>query len=551
MSIASKHPQYADYLQDWTQCRDTYRGERRVKMKGAAYLPPTGAMVTNNVNVSGSTGWHAYQAYKQRAVFPQHFSDAVETFIGLLWTKPPNIELPTQLEEMMENATIHGEGLNSLLRRIHEQQLVSGRLGLLLDLPEKPDPEHPLPYIAMYNTEAIINWDDGSREDVTRDSLNLVVLDESEDERRSDFNWQRKEKYRLLVLGDMQKNEDRTEGALYSVGVFGPADSVSVENNELMKQPSIRGKTLDKIPFVFINSKDIISTPDDPPLLGLSNLCMAIYRGEADYRQALFMQGQDTLVIIGGDEEKSYQLGAGASITLKAVSGADAKFIGVDSQGLTEMREALQNDRAEAAQKAGNLIDMRSKQKESGDALKTRLGAQTATLTQIAITAAYGLENILRIAAEWVGANPDDVKVEPNLEFEDTEMSGKDLIDLVSAKSMGAPLANETIHDIMVAKGMTEKSFEDELAMLQDEEPLTMGGPGTITNPDDPNYDPNLDPNYDPAKDPNSSQFADPNDAHSKALELTAAKSGGKPPPGKGGGKQPPPGKSKKPPFKK
>lgn len=541
MSISSKHPQYADYLQDWTQCRDTYRGERRVKAKGTAYLPATAGMVADNVHVVNSSGWHAYQAYRQRAIFPQHFSDAVETFIGLLWTKPPNIELPSQLEDMRENATIHGEGLNSLLRRIHEQQLVAGRLGLLLDLPVKPDPERPLPYVALYNSEAIINWDDGSREDVIRDSLNLVVLDESEDERQSDFNWQRKEKFRLLVMGDLNENE--TNGP-YSVGVFGPADAGSVDT-ETMTKPSIRGKVLDKIPFVFINSKDIVSTPDDPPLLGLSNLCMAIYRGEADYRQALFMQGQDTLVVIGGDEEKAYRIGSGASIVLKAVPGAEAKFIGVDSQGLTEMREALQNDRAEAQQKSGNLIDLRSRQKESGDALKTRLGAQTATLTQIAITAAYGLEQLLRIAAEWVGANPDDVKVEPNLEFEDEVMTGKELMDLVSAKSMGAPIANETIHNIMSAKGMTEKTFEDELAEIQEEEPLTMGGPGTITNPDDPNYDPNKDPNYDPTKDPNSSQYADPNDEHAKQLELTAAKGGGKPPPGD------PKAKGKKPPVKK
>lgn len=513
MSINSKHPHYSVFLEDWTQCRDTYKGERKVKSKGEAYLPATSGMVLDNHRVVHSAGWYAYQAYKQRAVFPSHYRDAVETFIGLLWTKPPTIELPKQLEDMLEKATIHGEGLESLLRRIHEQQLVTGRLGLLLDLPITPDPERPLPYIALYESEAIINWDDGSREDVTADSLNLVVLDESEEERQSDFGWQRKEKYRVLVLGDLNKNEGDGDKGLYSAGVFGPADSVDVT---LMKQPSIRGKTLEQIPFVFINSKDVVTTPDDPPMLGLSNLCMAIYRGEADYRQALFMQGQDTLVIMGTRTDvdadgKSTRIGAGATIEMK--EGGDAKFIGVDSQGLTEMREAIQNDRAEAQQKSGNLIDLRSRQKESGDALKTRLGAQTATLTQIARTAAYGLEQILKIAAVWVGANPDDVHVEPNLEFEDTEMTGKELVDLMSAKSMGAPLSNETIHDIMAARGMTEKTFDEELETLQEEQPLTSGGPGTVTqnnSQDNPNYDPSKDPNYDPTKDPNSDQFVDP-----------------------------------------
>lgn len=517
MSINSKHPQYSVFLEDWTQCRDTYKGERRVKAKGEAYLPATAGMIMDNHRVINSAGWQAYQSYKTRAVFPTHFRDAVETFIGLLWTKPPTIELPTQLEDMLTKATIHGEGLEALLRRIHEQQLVTGRLGLLLDLPLKPDPERPLPYIALYEAEAIINWDDGSREDVTADSLNLVVLDESEEERQSDFGWQRKEKYRVLVLGDLAKNEGDGEPATYRVGVFGPS-TAAADLTEGMTEPSIRGNTLDVVPFVFINTKDVVATPDDPPLTGLSNLCMAIYRGEADYRQALFMQGQDTLVIIGnrkdddGEEGKSTRIGAGASIALQ--EGGDAKYIGVDSQGLTEMREAVQNDRSEAQQKSGNLIDLRSRQKESGDALKTRLGAQTATLTQIAVTAAYGLEQILKIAAKWVGTNPDDVSVEPNLEFEDSEMTGKELVDLMSAKSMGAPISLESVHNIMASRGMTEKTFDDELEDLQEEVALTIGGPGTMTqanSQDNPNYDPTKDPNYDPTKDPKSDRYVDPN----------------------------------------
>lgn len=503
MSISTKHPLYSQFLEDWTKCVDCYRGERAVKLKGGAYLPPTSGMVADNCQVLNSPGWHAYRAYQARAIYPEFFSDAVETFIGMLWTKPPVIELPKQLEPLLDNASIHGEGLEQLLRRIHEQQLVTGRVGILADLPKTPDPENPLPYLALYTTETIINWDEGAREEVGKDSLNLVVLDETEDQRASDFSWVRKEKYRILVLGDLEKNE--TTG-VYSCGQFEPH---AFSPGELLV-PNIRGNTLDKIPFVFINTKDNISRPDDPPLLGLSELCLAIYRGEADYRQALFMQGQDTLVVIGGDDDKTYRLGAGASICLK--DGGDAKFIGVDSNGLTEMREALQNDKTLAQQKAGNLIDTRSKQKESGDALSTRLGAQTATLTQLALASAKGLERILKIVAEWMGADPDEVVVTPNLEFEDEEMTGKDLVDLMSAKSMGAPISNETIHCRMQEKGLTEMTFDEEMEKLQEEQPLTIGGPGAATQDNqNPNYDPTKDPNYDPTKDPNSPQFIDPN----------------------------------------
>jgi len=520
MSLKNVHPLYSQFLEDWTMCRDTYRGERVIKEKGNLYLPPTSGMVADGVTVVGSAGYEAYRAYKMRAVFHEFMADAVETLLGMMWNKPPQIELPKALEPLLENATLQGEGLEALLRRINEQQLVVGRLGLLADLPKKPDPKNPLPYLALYEAQAILNWDDGRRED-GRDSLNIVVLDESEEERNADFAWHRVEKYRVLQLGEelLDQDYDPNKTRVYMAGQFRSTGY----NKDGMLAPSIRGKTLDKIPFVFVNTKDVVSKPDDPPLLGLARLCLAIYRGEADYRQALFMQGQDTLVIIGGDDDKTYRIGAGSSIVLK--EGGDAKFIGVEATGLTEMRSALENDKTLAQQKAGSLIDTRSKAKESGEAMQTRLGAQTATLNQIALTGAYALEQILKTVAEWAGANPDEVVVEPNLEFDTLPMTGKDLVELVSAKNMGAPISNKTIHRNMQSRGLTEMDLEEELAEIEQEAPLITGGPGAITDPDDPNYDKNKDPNYDPEKDPDSSRFKDPDEEHERQKDLIKAKS--------------------------
>lgn len=518
MSLKNAHPLYSQFLEDWTICRDTYRGERVVKEKTTTYLPPTSGMVADGMTAVGSVGYESYRAYKMRAVFHEFVADAVETLLGMMWNKPPQIEVPKALEPLLENASLSGEGLEQLLRRINEHQLVSGRLGILADLPEKPDPANPLPYIALYPTEAILNWDDGRRED-GRDSLNLVVLDESEEERTADFTWQRVEKYRVLMLGDViAKAEDTKNEGVYRAGQFRSTAYV----DEKMIAPSIRGTTLDHIPFVFINTKDVVSKPDDPPLLGLARLSLAIYRGEADYRQALFMQGQDTLVVIGGDEEKSYRIGANSSIVLK--QGGDAKFIGVQATGLTEMRNALENDKTLAQQKAGNLVDTRSKAKESGEAMSTRLGAQTATLNQIALTGAYALEQILRSISVWAGANPDEVVVTPNLEFETLAMTGTELVELMSAKNLGAPISQQTIHRNMQSRGLTEMDLEEELAAIEEEAPLTPGGPGAIVDPDDPNYDKNTDPNYDPEKDPDSSRFKDPEDEHAKQLELKKPK---------------------------
>lgn len=473
MSLSNKHPDYSVYLQDWELMRDCYRGERVIKDKGEVYLPATAGMRFDGMLI-GQTGYFVYNAYKQRAIFHDYVKEAVQSMIGMMHCKPPIIKLPPKLEPLREYATVEGDTLENLLRFINEEQLITGRIGLLLDLPSNPREGLVLPYIARYKTENIINWDDGTTEELTLPKLNLVVLDESSYQRESNFSWTYKNKWRVLILGTSEANE---ASGFYKTGLFTDESSSIVETNLIT--PSILGNSLDEIPFVIVNSKDIISKVDDPPLIGLAQLALAIYRGEADYRQNLFMQGQDTLVVSGSAEE-NFRVGTGATIMLP--QGGEAKYIGVTAVGLPEQRLALENDKMAASTKAGQMIDTRSRERESGDALKTRIGAQTATLNRIALTGAAGLENLLKIAAKWVGANPEEVSVKPNLDFANEQLISRSLVELVTAKNMGAPLSMESLHNLMRDKGLTDMDFEEELDKISEEEPIGALN-GTMNNP--------------------------------------------------------------------
>lgn len=480
MSIDSKHPLYTEFYPDWELMSDAYRGERTIKDAGVKYLPPTPGQVIDGMEKE-QPGWKNYQAYKARARFPDFVSQAVEALIGIMHHKPPTIELPDKLEDLREKATVKGESLEMLLRRINEAQLVTGRLGLLADV-KNDAAVGVLPYIALYRTQDIINWDDGKREEIVLQNLNLVVLNESEYERQTGFEWNFETKYRVLVLGDPLVNEPEGQG-IYRMGTYDSTKGMAFDEANLIV-PSIAGKTLDKLPFIIINSKDIVADPDDPPLLGLAQLAMAVYRGEADYRQCLFMQGQDTLVVIQGVDE-TVRAGAGAVINVS--TGGDAKYIGVDSQGLPEMRMALENDRKEAADIGGQLLDTRSREAESGDALKIRVSARTASLNQIAMAGAEGLQTLLRIMAEWVGADPEKVVVQPNLDFADDTLEGSTLVQYMQAKVLGAPLSKRSIHRLMQEKDITELEYEEELAELEKEGADMEGDEGTDAggNPED------------------------------------------------------------------
>lgn len=485
MAMDTRHPLYAERSADWIQMRDTYGGERVVKAAGTRYLPATSGMIADGIQRSGQPGYDAYQAYRTRARYPDMVKDAVEALLGVMHHKPPTIELPEAMEPMRELATLRNESLEMLLRRINEEQLVTGRVGLLADVIDRGLREGQA-YFSVYCGESIINWDEGSRDGIEPQSLNLVVLDETESERSDDFEWEEVEKYRVLVLGNPFMNEQAGEG-VYRVGTFrADAEGGLAFSEAALVTPSIAGNQLMEIPFDFANSKDVTPEPDSPPLLGLSNLSLLIYRGEADYRQSLFMQGQDTLVLLGvAEDDAVIRTGAGASIKIGNPQG-DAKYIGVDSGGLEEQRQALQNDYNRGAQKSGELLDSVSRERESGEALRVRVAARTATLHQIALTGAFTLQSGLRRVARWMGLDESQVIVAANQDFADDQMTGQALMEYVTAKIQGAPISYRTIHSIMEDRGVTKFNFEDELSEIESEDPLVLGS----SNEDGPEDDP-------------------------------------------------------------
>lgn len=435
--------------------RDAYRGSRQVKSKGGVYLPPTKAHVIDGYGKGVSTtGQQDYEAYKLRARFPNFVREAVQMAIGMMHSQPPIIELPKAMEGIKSSK---GEPLAHLLRKINTEQLITGRVGLMADLPTNPAPGEDTPYLTTYATERVINWDDGRVEQIVPQTLNLVVIDESENQRISGFEWELKNKYRVLIIGDELNNE--TSG-LYVQAVF----QENTYNVSALKPPTWKGRTLDKIPFVFVNSCDITSDVDDPPLLDLGDICMAIYRGEADYRHNLYMQGQDTLVTIGGgfDDTDKVRVGAGARLDLP--QGGDAKYIGVNSSGLQEQREALDRLSSRAGSMGAQTLDTTSRERESGDSLRIRVAARTADMNQIVDAGALALENILKICAEWMGENPEEVKVKPNKEFGEMPLTGQTMVEMATARNLGFPISAKTMHDLARKRRMTTRTFEEEIA---------------------------------------------------------------------------------------
>jgi hypothetical protein len=478
MAIDDKHPEYTARVGEWIQMDDTYKGERAIKKKRLMYLPATEAMIQDGMVTPSSPGWKDYEAYLTRAYYHDVVMNAVRAMVGILHMKPAVIKLPPKLAPMMDKATIKGEGLQMLLRRINEAQLVKGRCGLLVDAPTGKDANAALPYIAFYDPERIINWDTGAR-DEGKHVLDLVVLDESGYQREG-FTWVAERKHRILTRGipeSLESGWTRPDlDAPYSVAV--KVNDMSMPIPDDFITPAIAGNELTEIPFVFCGANDLVPEPDEPPLMGLSHLALALYRGEADYRNTLFWQGQQTLVIIGGnvsDVDENQQLRVGNKGLLDLRVGGDAKYIGVSSAGLSEMRQAIKNDEERAAGFGVQFMDVGSARGASGEALRIRVAARTTTITQIAVAAGAALENALKLAAQWVGEDPDEVSVQPQTDFADQNVQGASLLAFMQAKQLGLPLSLRSIHRMMQLNDMTDMDFDAENDQIMEEAESLVG----------------------------------------------------------------------------
>ena len=181
--VGMEHPDYLEARLDWDLMRDAL-SSRRVKEGRDKYLP-----IPSGFQYMQDGGQAAYQAYLTRAKFPPLVEPILRGMAGILNRVEPQIEIPKALEGMLERATLTGDPIEIVYRRIIRELLTTGRAALLCDMPEAGG---DLPYLAFYEAERIINW--------SRDHT-FYVLDETRLVREG-FVWYPRRRYRTLELNE-------------------------------------------------------------------------------------------------------------------------------------------------------------------------------------------------------------------------------------------------------------------------------------------------------------------------------------------------------------
>jgi hypothetical protein len=481
--VTFKRPEYTGMLAKWEKCRDVTSGEELVKAKGETYLPR-------------NTGWDSerYESFKKRALFYNASMRTVQGLQGLAFRKPPNLEYGERedIKRHLEDITMSGVDATSFAQRVIVDLLKTGRVIVLLDMPEEESPEQR-PYWVFYQTEALINWR------VTRWQgkmlLTRAVLCEQLEKEDGEFGVSYITQYRELVLVQ--------EGGAwrYEVNLWQKVDArTNVFAIVKTVHPKRRGAPLNFLPIIVQGIEGIDMRIDDPPLLDLVNVNLSHYVSSADLEHGRHWTALPTPVVMGAaSTNKNEPLVIGSTSAWSLDKGGDAKMLEFTGVGLGELRMALEHKERMMAVLGARLLEDKptAGQREAAETVRLRHSGENATMKSLVIAASAGLTRALRYHLWWFGATDviDDPKITfgLNQDFFEEKLSPQEidaLMKLWQAGGLSFPtLYHNLVRGELARPGITDAQEKELIDGETEERVKQMAAVTAATTPQEPEDD--------------------------------------------------------------
>ena len=405
----------------WTILRDCYAGELRIKSKGETYLRRP-----SNVDKSN------YETYLSRAYFYNATRRTHTGLLGSMMRKNPEVTLPTNLNVNLANFTIDGMSFVEFTRKICHEVLLVGRFGILTDIPDTPGIV-PQPYAAGYAAESIFR----PRYSVIngRRVLDRIILRERKIT-NTEYSRTETDLYRILRLDP----DPNTGKMVYSQTIIKPAVGTSEVESVTQRKILIQGRQLDYIPFVFVNTTNILPEIEDPNLIDIATLNLSHYESTALLEHGRFYAGMPTYYIADGEEgggngDLADGLGSpepmsvGPSNVWLLGKGAKAGLLEFNGHGLTFLENAVDSKQLQMQSLGGKFIPAQQKSAAlSTEAYGLMEAGDEASLLSIALTA----ERALKLTLDYMNDLQNNLvanngTVELNKEFVRSEMTAREI----------------------------------------------------------------------------------------------------------------------------
>lgn len=287
------HPQYTAMLPLWEDTRVAVEGQPALDRQPEKYLPDPTPLD------DCAEARSRYRSYCVRAVYLNATGRTKTGLVGIALGDWPELEVPASMEYVKDDIDGAGLGIYALTQLAVGEILESGRGGVFVDFPAKPEgdgtsiaeqKQGTVARMVYYVTEDIRDW---AYTKVGTDlKLSYVKLYEKRDQRTADgWSMEAVESYRILrLLNGVYVQEVWTKGAggYVSQGPITPRDA--------------SGQPWDVIPFQFIGAETNQAQPQRPPLYDLGQMNLGHYRNSADFEESCFMLGQPQLTMTGLDE---------------------------------------------------------------------------------------------------------------------------------------------------------------------------------------------------------------------------------------------------------
>jgi hypothetical protein len=402
VGVKTLHPDYERLAPKWQRCRDVIAGQDAIHAAGTAYLP----MLVDELPAE-------YNKRVARTPFFNASFRTVSSFVGMMFRKPPSLEVSDKLKLLLDDVTMSGVSFDDMVQDAAFEDFEVSRLGVLVDYPKwqavagdktltlaQAEALGLRPSMQLYKAEAIRNWE--HRRINNRTVLSQVRLAEVERIVKSEFEFDDRNRIKVLDL--------HPETNLYRVRVFDEETEAQVGEDVY---PLLDGKPMTEIPFYFIGPDGTDDRADDPVLIDLFDHNIKHYQVSADYEHACHMTALPTPWVTGYkndfDEDgnvkpASFYIGSTTAWVFPD-SNTQVGFLEFTGAGIEALKNNLDSKKEEMASIGARAIAPEKSGVEASSTLVIRNTGENSVLSAVAIAISRGFTKALNTFARWAGDN--------------------------------------------------------------------------------------------------------------------------------------------------
>lgn len=381
--------------------------------------------------------------YREDAILTNFTNFTKEGLSGLVFSKPPVIELPSEMEYLLEDATGTGVNIWQFSQSTVSEVLQLGRHALLPEFHNDTKKAYLKPYAA----EAIDHWRVAMINGIVQPWM--IKLVEYVDAPSDDpFNADKIKQYRVLLLQPINGEWVYTQEVWQET--VDERDKIgSWKVIETSTPVDADGNTFDYIPLQFLGSVNNDWVVDFQPLYDISVLNVGHYKNSADYEESIFITGQPFLVINTGDvgsldefkQANPNGIKFGSRSYMTVGSGGDGKLLQANANQLVS--QAMKEKLEQAAQIGARLIESAGG-RETAEAAKIRYGSQHSALYTLTSNISWGIARALQTVCRFMGVSPESVKYKLNDQFFDEKADP----NLIAQMWLGIDRGVLTAHEV-------------------------------------------------------------------------------------------------------